>query len=153
MRASAVSTDTQILTRHRGRRASPISRTRRPPDHHVRLRRRMVGRLMQVLSVRGAQESASGLSAVVQTHGGGGLAGHRVLRTADSETFFTWCARPKLGLRGTRNPPPQSRLRARNLAAAWLLLAREVPRSTAASARRSECDSAAAVVGSDWRWR
>ena len=38
---------------------------------------------------------------------------------------------------------------ARNLAAAWLLLAREVPRPTAASARRSEYDSAAAVVGSD----
>jgi len=30
-----------------------------------------------------------------------------------------------------------------------LLLAREVPRPTAASARRSEYDSAAAVVGSD----
>ena len=42
LRASAVSADTQILTRRRGRRASPISRTRRPPDHHVRLRRRMV---------------------------------------------------------------------------------------------------------------
>ena len=37
----------------------------------------------------------------------------------------------------------------------WPLLAREVPRPTAASARRSEHDSAAAVVGSDrarWRW-
>ena len=37
----------------------------------------------------------------------------------------------------------------RSLAAARSLLAREVPRPTAASARRSEHDSAAAVVGSD----
>ena len=51
--------------------------------------------------------------------------------------------------RDLRNPPPQSRLRARNLAAAWSFLAREVPRPTAASARRSEYNSAAAVVGSD----
>ena len=63
---------------------------------------------------------------------------------------FTSCARPKSGPRaGPAPPPPQSRLRARNLAAAWSLLAREVPRPTTASARRSEYDSAAAVVGSD----
>ena len=58
-----------------------------------------MGWLMQVLSVRGAQESASGLSCVVQTRGGGGLDGHRVSRTHDSEICFTGCARPKLGLR------------------------------------------------------
>ena len=40
MRASAVSADTQILTRRRGRRASPIPPTRRPPDHEFRPRRR-----------------------------------------------------------------------------------------------------------------
>ena len=107
---------------------------------------------MQVLSVKvkGAQESASGSScAVVQTHGGDRSHGHRVLTAHDSKKIFTSYARPKLGLRAGPNPPPQSRLRARNLAAAWLLLAREVPRPTAASARRSEYDSAAAVVGSD----
>ena len=49
--------------------------------------------------------------------------------------------------RDLRNPPPQSRLR--NLAAAWSFLARGVPRPTAASERRSEYNSAAAVVGSD----
>ena len=50
-----------------------------------------------------------------------------------------------------RDPQPPTAIapRARNLAAAWLLLAREVPRPMAASARRSEYDSAAAVVGSD----
>ena len=35
----------------------------------------------------------------IQTHGGDGLDGHRVSRTHDSENCFTWCARPKLGLR------------------------------------------------------
>ena len=51
-----------------------------------------------------------------------------------------------------RDPQPPTAIAptgARNLAAAWSLLAREVPRPTAASARRSEYDSAAAVVGSD----
>ena len=40
-------------------------------------------------------------------------------------------------------------LRARNLAATWSLVARELPRSTAASARRSDPDNAATVVRSD----
>ena len=45
---------------------------------------------------------------------------------------------------------PRARARNPGLAAAWSFVAREVPpRPTAASARRSEDDSAAAVVGSD----
>ena len=64
-----------------------------------------MGWLMQVLSVRGAQESASGLSGVVQTHGGDGLDGHRVSRTPDSEICSTSCARPKLGLRADPQTP------------------------------------------------
>ena len=64
---------------------------------------------MQVLSVRGAKNSVSGLSAVVQTHGEDGPDGHRVLRTADSETFFTSCARPKLGLRAGPATPHRNR--------------------------------------------
>ena len=44
---------------------------------------------------------------------------------------------------------PRARARNPGLAAAWSFVAREVPRPTAASARRSEYDSAAAVVGSD----
>ena len=43
-----------------------------------------MGWLMQeVLSVRGAQTSASGSSGVLQRHGGGGLVGHRISRTPD----------------------------------------------------------------------
>ena len=57
--------------------------------------------------------------------------------------------RPTRAPIGTRNPPPRARPRARNLAASWSFVAREVPRPTAASARRSDADSAAMVVGSD----
>ena len=58
-----------------------------------------MGWLMQVLSVRGAQESASGSSCAVQTHGGDRSHGHRILTAHDSEFCFTWCARPNRGLR------------------------------------------------------
>ena len=100
----------------------------------------------------GATVFSESTSSAVQPHGGDRSHGHRILTAHDSEICFASCARPILGLRaprGTRNPPPQSRLQTRNLAAALSLLAREVPRPTAASARRSEYDSAAAVVGSD----
>ena len=64
---------------------------------------------MQVLSVRGAQESASGSSCAVQTHGGDRSHGHRILTAHDSETFFTWCARPKVGLRAGPATPHRNR--------------------------------------------
>ena len=108
-----------------------------------------MGWLMQVLSVTGAQKSASGSSCAVQRHGGDRSHGHRILTAHDSE-FSLPPARALIeGSVRDPQPPPQSRLRARNLAAAWSLLAREVPRPTVASARRSEYDSAAAVVGAD----
>ena len=72
---------------------------------------------------------------------------------ADStDTAFQGHTTPKLLLyllRAPKSRAPQSRLRAQNLAATWSLVTREVPRPTVASARRSEHDSAAAVVGSD----
>ena len=52
-----------------------------------------MGWLMQVLPVRGAQESASGLSCVVQTHDGDGLDGH---------TAFQGHTTPKFALPGAR---------------------------------------------------
>ena len=64
---------------------------------------------MQVLSVRGAQKSASGSSCVVQTHDGDGLDGHRVSRTHDSEICFTSCARSKVGLRAGPATPHRNR--------------------------------------------
>ena len=68
-------------------------------------------------------------SGVLQTQGGDRLKQHHISRTPGVETSFTWCARPNRGLRAgpAPPPPPQSpRLRARNLAAAWSLVAREV---------------------------
>ena len=102
--------------------------------------------------MRGAQKSASGSSCVLQRHGGDGLDGHRASRTHDPEFCVTSCARTKLGLHPGPATPHRNRAYGHEtspLAAAWSFVARGVPRSTAASARRSEDDSAIAVVGSD----
>ena len=105
---------------------------------------------MQVLSVRGAQESASGLSCVVQTHDGDGLDGHRVSRTHDSEICFACCARPKLGLRAGPATPHRNRAYGHETSPQRGCCSPvRCLDLTAASARRSEYDSAAAVVGSN----
>ena len=69
---------------------------------------------MQVLSVKGAQESASGTSSAVQLctqpHGGDDRPhGHRILTALDVLSDFTWCARSKLGLRAGPAPPHRNR--------------------------------------------
>ena len=111
------------------------------------------------------ETSASGSSCVLQIHGGGGVDRHRISRTHDSEFCFACCARPN------RGPHPGPATPHRNRAYTGYghetspqrgrLSPREVPRPTAASARRSEHDSAAAVRSGRierwrtccWRWR
>ena len=110
-----------------------------------------MGWLMQVLSVRGAQESASGSSCVLRRHTAETDSTDTAFQGHTTPEFcFTWCARPNRGLRAGPAPPHRNRAYGHETSPQrGRLLAREVPRPTAASARRSEDDSAAAVVGSD----
>ena len=95
--------------------------------------------MQQVLSVRGRRPS---------------LKVHRTPFRREAEAYFTdtvfqgrsmyFSASPTARVRacatrapiGTRNPPPRARPRARNLAASWSFVAREVPRPTATSESR-----------------
>ena len=110
-----------------------------------------MGWLMQVLSVRGGRRSS--------------LRVHRAPFRLEAETDVTDTAFKRRSMYFSALPPARALIEGSardpqlptaiaptgtNLAAARsLLAAREVPRPTAASARRSEYDSAAAVVGSD----
>ena len=113
-----------------------------------------MGWLMQVLSARGAQKSASSSSCALRTHGGYRSQGHRILTAHDSEFCFASCARPNRGLRAGPATPHRNRAYGHEISpqrgrrSPVRCLGRR-PQAQGAPNTSVTTHSAAAVVGSD----
>ena len=94
----------------RRRARSPAERVRARPEVDLMINRGRDGMVNAGAVSEGCSRECSVVRrAVVQTHGGDRLNGHRISRTADSEICFTWCARSKLGLRAGPATPHRNR--------------------------------------------